>query len=212
MISGREADPAGKARTASSTSDPHVHSPLMGRYGTGRPMQNHQCIRRSGSTLSRQCLQRDCSDLILMRKASSICQCRDGIRSYSTRAKCSAKTRLNFKPEIWLRGVYFERALRGRPLSIAGQASEVHSIKSLWPASFSIRREIPHHQRVMATLRLDYWYRAVAFATTKLTLKVSHLDNCSVAPTTIPSESLHCLLYTSPSPRDGLLSRMPSSA
>ena len=25
-------------------------------------------------------------------------------------------------------------------------------------------------------------------------------------------ESLHCLLYTSPSPRDGLLSRMPSSA
>ena len=24
--------------------------------------------------------------------------------------------------------------------------------------------------------------------------------------------SMHCLLYTSPSPRDGLLSRMPSSA
>ena len=26
------------------------------------------------------------------------------------------------------------------------------------------------------------------------------------------SDSLYCLLYTSPSPRDGLLSRMPSSA
>ena len=26
------------------------------------------------------------------------------------------------------------------------------------------------------------------------------------------SEAVHCLLYTSPSPRDGLLSRMPSSA
>ena len=26
------------------------------------------------------------------------------------------------------------------------------------------------------------------------------------------SESVRCLLYTSPSPRDGLLSRMPSSA
>ena len=26
------------------------------------------------------------------------------------------------------------------------------------------------------------------------------------------NESYHCLLYTSPSPRDGLLSRMPSSA
>ena len=27
-----------------------------------------------------------------------------------------------------------------------------------------------------------------------------------------PTEFTHCLLYTSPSPRDGLLSRMPSSA
>ena len=28
----------------------------------------------------------------------------------------------------------------------------------------------------------------------------------------VPNESPTCLLYTSPSPRDGLLSRMPSSA
>ena len=28
----------------------------------------------------------------------------------------------------------------------------------------------------------------------------------------IMAEREHCLLYTSPSPRDGLLSRMPSSA
>ena len=28
----------------------------------------------------------------------------------------------------------------------------------------------------------------------------------------LPSHPKHCLLYTSPSPRDGLLSRMPSSA
>ena len=28
----------------------------------------------------------------------------------------------------------------------------------------------------------------------------------------MPSKALVCLLYTSPSPRDGLLSRMPSSA
>ena len=28
----------------------------------------------------------------------------------------------------------------------------------------------------------------------------------------VPVEALVCLLYTSPSPRDGLLSRMPSSA
>ena len=29
---------------------------------------------------------------------------------------------------------------------------------------------------------------------------------------TIPEHIVNCLLYTSPSPRDGLLSRMPSSA
>ena len=28
----------------------------------------------------------------------------------------------------------------------------------------------------------------------------------------IDGQNVHCLLYTSPSPRDGLLSRMPSSA
>ena len=45
---------------------------------------------------------------------------------------------------------------------------------------------------------------------------------CKLLPWIVPSpeaylvhkkvESLNCLLYTSPSPRDGLLSRMPSSA
>ena len=33
-----------------------------------------------------------------------------------------------------------------------------------------------------------------------------------VATDDLREECLHCLLYTSPSPRDGLLSRMPSSA
>ena len=33
-----------------------------------------------------------------------------------------------------------------------------------------------------------------------------------IAPQVILPESITCLLYTSPSPRDGLLSRMPSSA
>ena len=55
-----------------------------------------------------------------------------------------------------------------------------------------------------------------------------HNEHSAVNPYTIPSvlnnyesfdlilswsdELKHCLLYTSPSPRDGLLSRMPSSA
>ena len=32
------------------------------------------------------------------------------------------------------------------------------------------------------------------------------------APSELVTVMIHCLLYTSPSPRDGLLSRMPSSA
>ena len=40
------------------------------------------------------------------------------------------------------------------------------------------------------------------------------IDNVKALATNIlqPVRSHYCLLYTSPSPRDGLLSRMPSSA
>ena len=40
------------------------------------------------------------------------------------------------------------------------------------------------------------------------------MENQKVSYYLVPSEDPHqsCLLYTSPSPRDGLLSRMPSSA
>ena len=55
--------------------------------------------------------------------------------------------------------------------------------------------------------------------TTALTIRLSPADNVVVAraalraETRIEEEDLTtCLLYTSPSPRDGLLSRMPSSA
>ena len=37
-------------------------------------------------------------------------------------------------------------------------------------------------------------------------------DDTSSGKLTITAEDTSCLLYTSPSPRDGLLSRMPSSA
>ena len=38
------------------------------------------------------------------------------------------------------------------------------------------------------------------------------LGNVEINSHGIIGEVMHCLLYTSPSPRDGLLSRMPSSA
>ena len=52
---------------------------------------------------------------------------------------------------------------------------------------------------------------------TRLTKTVRHLveagDEVVVfCPEGAPSHYMGCLLYTSPSPRDGLLSRMPSSA
>ena len=52
---------------------------------------------------------------------------------------------------------------------------------------------------------------------TERTLKKNFSDQPTVNLLLFPSESLltvveSCLLYTSPSPRDGLLSRMPSSA
>ena len=47
----------------------------------------------------------------------------------------------------------------------------------------------------------------------KAELAVQHFDSCYKPVCEIVADDLtHCLLYTSPSPRDGLLSRMPSSA
>ena len=60
--------------------------------------------------------------------------------------------------------------------------------------------------------------RAAASTTTQSTQDNSKskpsVNQSNVAVDQQPTEALanHCLLYTSPSPRDGLLSRMPSSA
>jgi Asp-tRNA(Asn)/Glu-tRNA(Gln) amidotransferase C subunit len=47
---------------------------------------------------------------------------------------------------------------------------------------------------------------------TKLVEKLENLAMLEVEDKEKMAEDLACLLYTSPSPRDGLLSRMPSSA
>ena len=48
--------------------------------------------------------------------------------------------------------------------------------------------------------------------TDKATMEVEAIDDGTLGKILVPEGTEHCLLYTSPSPRDGLLSRMPSSA
>ena len=64
----------------------------------------------------------------------------------------------------------------------------------------------------------NYWRGVILFgrnvASYKFALAKSLLELADKKSDFIPLEELAepCLLYTSPSPRDGLLSRMPSSA
>ena len=51
-----------------------------------------------------------------------------------------------------------------------------------------------------------------AAATAVAALPARSAPRASMAPTKLSDRKVPCLLYTSPSPRDGLLSRMPSSA
>src|SRR5680860_1823973 len=46
----------------------------------------------------------------------------------------------------------------------------------------------------------------------KYVINGKEYNECSFCGVSCPARDYFCLLYTSPSPRDGLLSRMPSSA
>ena len=68
--------------------------------------------------------------------------------------------------------------------------------------------------RCLSLFCLDVWYVREGSRFEQLSVVYHSLENecvnSIVGPTMTQCES--CLLYTSPSPRDGLLSRMPSSA
>ena len=54
--------------------------------------------------------------------------------------------------------------------------------------------------------------KAIAISLNKPFIAVNHLEGHALSPKLNSKLDYPCLLYTSPSPRDGLLSRMPSSA
>ena len=60
----------------------------------------------------------------------------------------------------------------------------------------------------------DLAVRLLPFARSTLAEAAVFAEHCAAADVAVEPVKLHigCLLYTSPSPRDGLLSRMPSSA
>src|SRR5680860_1591419 len=66
-------------------------------------------------------------------------------------------------------------------------------------------RSVPEHLRALTSPEV---LAVEGELTTRLVARAAH----TTASTASPAQHMVCLLYTSPSPRDGLLSRMPSSA
>ena len=73
---------------------------------------------------------------------------------------------------------------------------------------------IPVRADVLTNHYQDITIKTQSGAYTTLTIKVTTANNedCTVWMKQAGANNVTCLLYTSPSPRDGLLSRMPSSA
>ena len=84
-----------------------------------------------------------------------------------------------------------------------------HYLKDIEAGSFD---QLPGPTYVSGYLRS--YARVVGLDAVALTNRYRELLNGETAAIhyKFPVDSQHCLLYTSPSPRDGLLSRMPSSA
>ena len=64
----------------------------------------------------------------------------------------------------------------------------------------------------LACAAISFWEIALLFRKNRLVLPAQHTPASYMDDIVTSLELKICLLYTSPSPRDGLLSRMPSSA
>ena len=91
---------------------------------------------------------------------------------------------------------------------IAETVSRVHhgfktEVDDLWPM---ILEDVQRKANANKTV----WFCGHSLGAAMATIMASRCYHCEGIPN--PYELYTCLLYTSPSPRDGLLSRMPSSA
>ena len=94
---------------------------------------------------------------------------------------------------------------------LAEHVNAVHSLEGI------AARDVPvpkNYQAAATSMFADFWLEAVAYELKKLKEhKVFRwVDRSTMPPGKRCIDTKCCLLYTSPSPRDGLLSRMPSSA
>ena len=132
--------------------------------------------------------------------------------------------------DILLQGSSQEGAKQNRLLALEAPARAIANVVSIeddiTTAYKVIRSTVKTPQspfNELQTLRLNYpdhvppgtyaWFgKALEVYSPSVITMASAMEQCKIPVTKLGVSSKSCLLYTSPSPRDGLLSRMPSSA
>ena len=100
--------------------------------------------------------------------------------------------------------------LQGQALSFADQYQ--NKLIGEWSLqNINGQDKMEHDPWIQETMKAMTW-RLNAQARQQAPLALVIIDNPSINAFAAPGGVIGCLLYTSPSPRDGLLSRMPSSA
>ena len=89
----------------------------------------------------------------------------------------------------------------------AQMAITIAAYSGVWVPTVGLFEEVDFGGDRAADLRDSFYYNKVS-GTAAVTEHLERGDSYTLEGV-VP---IHCLLYTSPSPRDGLLSRMPSSA